>query len=146
VDQSLQTVVIVAMALLMLVVSTTDLSIDLLRVDAEQLPPWLTNLTASISKDRDDEGKGQKRVRRIVEAIIVLVALASPAYILTRPGAGESALTWSVALWLTAVFWILWLVRRPRRPIPGSAEEPEWEMNRAARRATARSAAKRKRR
>jgi hypothetical protein len=146
VDQSLQTVVIVAMALLMLVVSTTDLSVDLLRVDAEQLPLWLTNLTATITNDRDGEGLGQKSVRRIVEAIMTVVALASPAYILTRPGADESSFTWSVALWLTAVLWVLWLVRRPRRPLPGSVEESEWEMNRAARRAAARSKAKRKRR
>jgi hypothetical protein len=144
VDESLQIVVLVAMALLVLVVSTTDLSIDLLRVDAEQLPLWLTNLTATITKDRDVEGVGQKRLRRIVEAILIVGALASPAYILTRPGADESALTWSVALWLTALLWILWLMRRPRKPVPGSVEEAEWEMNRAARRAAARG--KRKRR
>jgi len=146
VDQSLQTVVVVAMALLVLVVSTTDLSIDFLRVDAEQLPLWLINLTATMTKDRDDEGLGQKRVRRIVETLMVVGALASPVYILTRKGADESSLTWSLALWLTAAFWIMWLTRRPRRPIPGSAEESQWEMNRAARRASARSKAKRKRR
>jgi hypothetical protein len=154
VDQSLQTVVVVAMALLVLVVSTTDLSIDFLRVDAEQLPLWLINLTATITNDRDAEGLGQKRVRRIIETLMVVGALASPVYILTRKGADESALTWSVAFWLTAVLWLIWLTRRPRRPVPGSAEESEWEMNRAARRAaakttaktTSKSAAKRKRR
>jgi hypothetical protein len=146
VDQSVQSVVIVATALMVLVLSTADLSIDLLRVDAERLPLWVTNLTATITTGRDAEGPGSRRVRRIVEAILTIVALASPAYILTRKGADASALTWSVIFWLAAVLWLFWLLRRPRRPMPGSAEESEWETNRASRRAAARAKGKRKRR
>jgi hypothetical protein len=146
VDQNLQTVVIVATALMLLVVSTTDLAIDLLRVDERQLPIWLTNLTAGITSDRDAEKLGQKRARMIVESLLIVAAIASPAYILTRPGADESALTWSVALWVTAVVWVLWLLRRPRKPLPGSPEEAEWEGNRAARRAASKGTTKRKRR
>jgi hypothetical protein len=144
VDQGVQTVVIVAMALLVLVLSTTDLSIDLLRLDADRLPPWLANLTQAITNGRESEGVGQRQVRRIIEGILIVLAVASPAYILTRPGADVSAITWSVALWLTALVWLLWLMRRPRRPVPGSAEAAKPEINRAAGRAGGKGRRKRR--
>ena len=116
-DPTLQSVVIVAMAFVLLEFASSDLGLDLLRVVPASMPRWQSNLTAMMTGQHASEGEGAARSgRRIIDMAVVIGALCSPALVLTRNGADASAITWSVLLELASLLWLIYLLRRPRRP------------------------------
>jgi cyanate permease len=61
-----------------------------------------------------------RSARRTLDSVLVVGALLSPVIVLVRNGWDAVALSWSVLLELATLLWLLYLARRPRRPLAGA--------------------------
>lgn len=117
-DSNVETLIIAAMALAMIILSSSDLALDVLHVAPGSMPGWLSGVTTTMTDRQTSEAEGTGRtIRRIADTVILVLALAAPILLLGRSGADASAITWSALLEIASLVWFLWLLRRPRRPL-----------------------------